>query len=302
MLVYNITWKCKWIIGLIRTNYPCLSVNVKCCYGILRHFPICKACYILLYLAAHLPLCPPSSPSQIIQRRKRSEMQTEYDFVWPQPQSLIQPSELPSPSQPQASSQQPQDPLKTSYSLWVSVSIQAKFWKCCPKIILTSQNKIILSVGVNCWVLTRRKSKEEQKVQGWRKAQFVCPHRKICSTHRNTYTQISNAHTPASGLQQGLEEICRCPVCERSIKAALPGPQFLFPAVSLNEDQSPVKYEGILLNCMGRALFISSLQTHSLRHSACKCTAWTLILRVIWMVHPTHCKNWCFFSNSSVPY
>uniref|UniRef100_A0A665W2W2 RabBD domain-containing protein n=1 Tax=Echeneis naucrates TaxID=173247 RepID=A0A665W2W2_ECHNA len=37
---------------------------------------------------------------KIIQRRKRSEMQTEYDFVWPQPQPLIQPTELPSPSQP----------------------------------------------------------------------------------------------------------------------------------------------------------------------------------------------------------
>ncbi|KAM4533556.1 rab effector MyRIP isoform 2-T2 [Odontesthes bonariensis] len=56
---------------------------------------------------------------KIIQRRKRSEMQTEYDFVWPQPQSLIQPGELPSPSQPHTSSQ---DPLKTSYSLWRSRS------------------------------------------------------------------------------------------------------------------------------------------------------------------------------------
>ncbi|XP_039900048.1 rab effector MyRIP isoform X1 [Simochromis diagramma] len=55
---------------------------------------------------------------KIIQRRKRSEMQTEYDFVWPQSQSLIQPSELPSPSQPHTSSQGPQDPLKTSYSLY----------------------------------------------------------------------------------------------------------------------------------------------------------------------------------------
>ncbi|XP_054478960.1 rab effector MyRIP isoform X2 [Anoplopoma fimbria] len=59
---------------------------------------------------------------KIIQRRKRSEMQTEYDFVWPQPQSLIQSSELPSPSQPQASSTGPQDPHKTSYSLWRSRS------------------------------------------------------------------------------------------------------------------------------------------------------------------------------------
>ncbi|XP_041824563.1 rab effector MyRIP isoform X2 [Melanotaenia boesemani] len=56
---------------------------------------------------------------KIIQRRKRSEMQTEYDLVWPQPQSHIQPSELPSPSQPHTSSQ---DPLKTSYSLWRSRS------------------------------------------------------------------------------------------------------------------------------------------------------------------------------------
>ncbi|KAI9518712.1 hypothetical protein NQZ68_035104 [Dissostichus eleginoides] len=59
---------------------------------------------------------------KIIQRRKRSEMQTEYDFVWPQPQNLIQSGELASPSQPQASSQAPQDPLKTSYSLWRSRS------------------------------------------------------------------------------------------------------------------------------------------------------------------------------------
>ncbi|KAM6900699.1 rab effector MyRIP isoform 2-T2 [Xenentodon cancila] len=51
---------------------------------------------------------------KIIQRRKRSEMQTEYDFVWPQPQSLIQPSDLASLSQPQASSQ---DPIKTSHAL-----------------------------------------------------------------------------------------------------------------------------------------------------------------------------------------
>lgn len=82
----------------------------------------------MLYSAAYsLTFSPPPLvPSQIIQRRKRSEMQTEYDFVWPQSQSLIQPSELPSPSQPQASSQEPQDPLKTSYSLWVSLCLQAK--------------------------------------------------------------------------------------------------------------------------------------------------------------------------------
>ncbi|XP_047185913.1 rab effector MyRIP isoform X2 [Scophthalmus maximus] len=59
---------------------------------------------------------------KIIQRRKHSEMQTEYDFVWPQPQSLIQPGEPPSPSQPHTSAQGPQDPLKTSYSLWRSRS------------------------------------------------------------------------------------------------------------------------------------------------------------------------------------
>ncbi|XP_061522917.1 rab effector MyRIP isoform X3 [Phycodurus eques] len=54
---------------------------------------------------------------KIIQRRKRSEMQTEYDLVWPQPQSLIQTSEQASPSQPQTSSQGPSDPLKASFSL-----------------------------------------------------------------------------------------------------------------------------------------------------------------------------------------
>ncbi|XP_069368162.1 rab effector MyRIP isoform X2 [Paralichthys olivaceus] len=59
---------------------------------------------------------------KIIQRRKHSEMQTEYDFVWSQSQSLIQPSNLPSPSEPHTSSQGPQDPLKTSNSLWRSQS------------------------------------------------------------------------------------------------------------------------------------------------------------------------------------
>lgn len=50
-------------------------------------------------------------------------MQTEYDFVWPNPQTLIQSSELASPSQAQASLEEPQDPLKTSYSLWVGVCL-----------------------------------------------------------------------------------------------------------------------------------------------------------------------------------
>ncbi|XP_057680316.1 rab effector MyRIP isoform X2 [Corythoichthys intestinalis] len=54
---------------------------------------------------------------KIIQRRKRSEMQTEYDFVWPQSQSLIQTSDQASPSQPQTSSQGSSDPLKTSSAL-----------------------------------------------------------------------------------------------------------------------------------------------------------------------------------------
>ncbi|XP_056155730.1 rab effector MyRIP [Lampris incognitus] len=59
---------------------------------------------------------------KIIQRRKRSEMQAEYDFVWSQPQAPSQPSELPSPSQPQTSSQGSQEQFKTSYSLWRSRS------------------------------------------------------------------------------------------------------------------------------------------------------------------------------------
>ncbi|XP_047204910.1 rab effector MyRIP isoform X1 [Girardinichthys multiradiatus] len=56
---------------------------------------------------------------KIIQRRKKSEMQTEYDFVWPQPQSLIQTGELPSPSQPHTSSQ---EPIRNPYPLWRSRS------------------------------------------------------------------------------------------------------------------------------------------------------------------------------------
>lgn len=58
-------------------------------------------------------------------------MQAEYDFVWPNPQTLIQPSDLPSPSQAQASLEEAQDPLKTSYSLWVSVCLHAEIEICC---------------------------------------------------------------------------------------------------------------------------------------------------------------------------
>ncbi|XP_029556481.1 rab effector MyRIP-like isoform X1 [Salmo trutta] len=63
---------------------------------------------------------------KIIQRRKHSEMQTEYDFVWPQRQSQGQPqgSELSSPSQHPHSTmaQANQAHLKSSYSLWRSRS------------------------------------------------------------------------------------------------------------------------------------------------------------------------------------
>lgn len=45
-------------------------------------------------------------------------MQTEYDFVWTQPQTLIMPSGVTSPSQPHTSKQ---DPSRTSFSLWVSL-------------------------------------------------------------------------------------------------------------------------------------------------------------------------------------
>lgn len=104
---------------------------------------------------SHFLLLLPVLHSQIIQRRKRSEMQTEYDFVWPQPQSLIQPSELPSPSQPQASSQGPQDPLKTSYSLWVSPCLHSncknnnKNNKCQPYPVKSKQKCPVVSAGVN---------------------------------------------------------------------------------------------------------------------------------------------------------
>uniref|UniRef100_UPI0037E95CC3 rab effector MyRIP n=1 Tax=Semicossyphus pulcher TaxID=241346 RepID=UPI0037E95CC3 len=59
---------------------------------------------------------------KIIQRRKRSEMQTEYDFVWPQPSSLMPAGELSSPSQTQTSSQGQGDTLRNSYTLWRSRS------------------------------------------------------------------------------------------------------------------------------------------------------------------------------------
>ncbi|CAB1349498.1 unnamed protein product [Coregonus sp. 'balchen'] len=61
---------------------------------------------------------------KIIQRRKRSEMQTEYDFVWPQSQGQPQDSEMSSPSLPPHSilAQANRAHLKSSYSLWRSRS------------------------------------------------------------------------------------------------------------------------------------------------------------------------------------
>ncbi|CAL8319036.1 unnamed protein product [Boreogadus saida] len=68
---------------------------------------------------------------KIIQRRKRSVMQSEYDFVWPQPAPPpapplapppAPPSELASPAPPPASSQGSQEPLPNPYSLWRSRS------------------------------------------------------------------------------------------------------------------------------------------------------------------------------------
>ncbi|XP_061095207.1 rab effector MyRIP isoform X1 [Conger conger] len=61
---------------------------------------------------------------KIIQRRKRSEMQAEYEMVWPtsQNQNQNQSTELPSPSPPQPSPHTTQPSLKTSYSLWRSRS------------------------------------------------------------------------------------------------------------------------------------------------------------------------------------
>ncbi|KAL1006828.1 hypothetical protein UPYG_G00077690 [Umbra pygmaea] len=61
---------------------------------------------------------------KIIQRRKRSVMQTEYDFVWPQSHSQAQGSELSFPSQLPHSTlaQANQAHLKSSYSLWRSHS------------------------------------------------------------------------------------------------------------------------------------------------------------------------------------
>ncbi|KAJ8419170.1 hypothetical protein AAFF_G00006690 [Aldrovandia affinis] len=59
---------------------------------------------------------------KIIQRRKRSEMQAEYEMVWPPAQGQSQSSEVPSPSVPQQCPHTTQAGLKTSYSLWRSRS------------------------------------------------------------------------------------------------------------------------------------------------------------------------------------
>ncbi|XP_010897772.1 rab effector MyRIP isoform X2 [Esox lucius] len=61
---------------------------------------------------------------KIIQRRKRSEMQTEYDFVWPQTHGQPQGSDLSSPNQPPHNTlaQANQAHLRSSYSLWRSRS------------------------------------------------------------------------------------------------------------------------------------------------------------------------------------
>lgn len=80
--------------------------------------------------------------------------------------------------------------------------------------------------------------------------------KKINSTQRDTYAQISKAYTPANCTQRGdWSRFVAVPCVSEASKLRSFLGRRLFPAVPLSGDQSPVKYGGILLNrwaCHGK--------------------------------------------------
>lgn len=113
--------------------------------------------------------------------------------------------------------------------------------------------------------------------------------------HRYTYTQISNTHTWQWFTLLVSRDSWRFVIIPRVSEASKlhsPGLSVLFPAVSLSEDQSPVTYAGIPLNCSacyetGSVYQLSANTLNKTPCCTCKytlswlCTAWTLINIVI---------------------
>lgn len=96
------------------------------------------------------------------------------------------------------------------------------------------------------------------------------PRSYVFSQIRNTHTDLAVVHTTC---QWGLTEICHRPTCERSIKAVLPGHPFCFQLFHSTKIKVLWNTSGCSTTAplaVGRAVFISSLQTRSIRHNARK--------------------------------
>lgn len=116
--------------------------------------------------------------------------------------------------------------------------------------------------------------------------------KKINSTQRDTYAQISKAYTPANSTQRGTgadlspsRVWAKHQSCAPSWAAAC---FLLFHSAEIKVLWNTEGSSSTAGPVMGRALIISSLQTHS-----CKWSSSTLIHRVIWAVHPFHCEKLC---------
>lgn len=120
--------------------------------------------------------------------------------------------------------------------------------------------------------------------------------KEINSTQRDTYAQISKANTHLPIVHSGGTGADLSPSrvwakhqsCAPSWAAAC---FLLFHSAEIKVLWNTEGSSSTAGPVMGRALIISSLQTHS-----CKWSGSTLIHRVIWAVHPFHCEKLCFFS------
>ena len=133
---------------------------------------------------------------------------------------------------------------------------------------------------------------------------------RIYSTPRSAYTQINSAHTHTWRLftllvSRDSRRFVIVPCVSEASKRSSLGLTVLFPAVSLSKDQSPVKYDGILLACSarcgkGRVYQLSAntlTKTQSMQMRCLNTDPWGNLRGAS---HPS--TEWIyFFCNSSVP-
>lgn len=106
--------------------------------------------------------------------------------------------------------------------------------------------------------------------------QFEAFYRFTAHTQEHIHTNRQCIHTLQRFALLVSGDSCRfviVPCVSEASKLRSPGLAVLFPAVSLSEDQSRVKYEGILLNCWARhgtgSVYQLSANTHTHTETLC---------------------------------